>query len=343
MKTWKRDLWVQVDPLVYCNVCKPYKINTYDPGKYDISFVTSCPCLQKLHWAPEGLNALRKIEAFYAVYKSHNNSFPEKYFYGLTKGLDLSRNHLLNVNRHAPYCISKHFVAGMDFKVVHCECNKGALNFFCKNKTHSCTVRLNELLKHVSEEMEKKVYAYKKRLHGIDINHPLVGEIVNLRIPDVSAYNIFTTRLKDYLLLYDYHEHPSIPRYYLLQEASIYERKKNCKMCLIDCIFDSWFIRTHNDFIHDPFFLSLDDFIGLQNNKCSVKRKRFSSIINSPNRQELFKSFIIDQKLHLRNATIDRQENVRSFFCIPESGHVFEEFIDRCDIDLIPESSCLLH
>jgi len=342
-KTWKRDLFVKIDHVICCNVCKPYRINSYDPGKYDIKFVASCPCAKKLHWIPNGLHALRKIEAFYAVYKENGNEFPAKYFYGLTKGLDLNKNHLLSVNSHAPYCLSPNFVTGMKFKVVHCECNRGSVQFFCKNKTHSCTVRFSEIIKNVSEELQEKAYRYKKRLHGIDVDHPFVGEIVDIRIPDVSSYNVFTTRLKEYLLSYDYYEHPSIPRFYLLQEAAIYEREKSCRMCLIDCIFDTWFVKTNNDFVHDPFFLSLDDFIGLQNNKCGVRRKRFSRIINCYDRQEQFKNFIIKEKLHLRNAYVDRQDNTHGSFCVPEDGHVFEEFLETFNINLVPDSNCVLH
>lgn len=342
---WKtRHLRVQIQPLGVCYLCRPYLIDATSEGVYDDTFQSHCSCLKGFVGFPESIHSLRKVEIFYALYKENNDSFPKKYYHGLSKGLSLYENHLLRTNMAAPHCVSSSFLTSMDFTVVHAFSKDGTVFFHCKNKKNSCELKLSDLLHNVSEDLREQSFAYKKRFHGIDVNHPLVGAVVQLPVPDVALYSQFVDRLRNHLKTYNAYQHPSVPRYFLLQEASFYERTNNCRMCLIDCIFDTWFVRCHNDFVHEPFFLSLDEFIGLQNNKCGVSRKRFSKIINSPERREQFKSFILSTKMHKeRNPYYDRNKNLHSSFCIPEDGHVFEDFLDRCNINLVPDYNCVVN
>lgn len=333
MTSYKRQLRVRIKTPSTCPKCAPIGISVDDPNEYGSQFQTACTCLTSLESFPS-LENMAKIELLYAVYILNGKKMlPNLFYYGLNKGLNLSVEYFYNVITHSPFSVSNNFLDIMEFTIEYSVLKDEKRFFFVKNDSYSCLRSFTDIVSHADEELLNKIYSYTKRVKGIDSNHSAVGMKVKLLVPNIEKYKNFMQALEEYRAHFFQYQHPNIPKYFLLVEATYWESKLDCKLSLMDCILDTWIIKMHGERIHEPFFFSSKDFENLNENKGGVYRKSFSKIINTEDRKNKFKQFALRKQ----------KSNPRWFhtFCIPESGYIFEEFLEEAHISVGSQNFCV--
>ena len=333
MTSYKRQLRVTIRTPSTCPKCAPVCISVDDPNEYSTDFKSLCTCLSSLEKVPS-LENMAKIDLLYAVYTLNGNKMlPNLFYYGLNKGLNLSVEYFYNVITHSPFSVNGNFLDCMEFIIEYSVVKEEKRYFYVKNETYSCLRSFNDIVSNADEELLNKIFSYKKRVKGIDSKHSAVGMKVTLLVPNVIKYKNFMEALQDYRAHFFPYQHPTIPKYFLLVEATYWESKLDCRLCLMDCILDTWIITMHGERIHEPFFFSSKDFENLNENKGGVYRKSFSKIINTEEKKRKFKNFAFRKQ----------KNNPRWFrtFCIPESGCIFEEFLEEASIPLVAQEYCV--
>ena len=322
----RRFLSVEIQDMETCEDCVPYEIPTINTDRYHRHF--QCRCFQNSCGYPYGIVPMRKIELFYCIY-SLCERMPYQHYNGLRYGLSLGSSNTIirKCNQICPFSLHNDFKKLVKVQIEFCFYNRSKIQFKCISSDLSVILSRQEVESKLTSEEIYKGQQYKKRLLGCDISHPYVGLFIEILHPDYLKFDRFANNLRYFIENYHHLALPRLPHFDVLERSAAFERTQNLKLCLADCLFDSWFFKLNADCsrVISCFFFDLQDFIHLQQGKRNVRPKDLSRIINTQVKKDLLVDFVEE--------TLGRKRC--PFFCVPENSITFETFLDAKEINLL--------
>ena len=313
MLLMKSNLSVVVDEIKFCKKCKPIKLQKSDSKKYATTFKSSCNCLSgNFSWNP--FMDMRKIELFYILSKLKRNiSFAH---YGISKKFtNFGMNHLSFCYVICPDSIHHDFQEEHIFTNVRYEEKQHESYYVCTSNTY-------------------------QTLHFKKEEIPEVKKFAKL-VPNISFFQTIIDAIKNCLNNISNYTYSKMPPFQFLTDASMHERKLKLKLSLFQCLVNTWFIefkylrvkkkidgvdkwvRLKNNYTINLYYYSFQDFINYKENKGSLRRKQYSTILNSYEKIDQFKKFL----------NIHKEKRHRDYFCIPEDSVTFENFLIIANIN----------
>lgn len=311
----KSNLSVVVEEIKFCKKCKPIKLQKSDTKKYDTIFKSSCNCLSgDFSWNP--FIDMRKIELFYILSNLKNNmSFAH---YGISKKCtNFTMKQLSFCYVICPDSIHHDFQEEHIFTNIRYEEKKHVSYYVCTSNTYQTL--------YFKEEEIPKVNTFAKRVPNISFYETIINAINNC-CNNISNYT-----------------YSKMPPFQFLTDASMYERTLKLKLSLFQCLVNTWFVefkylrvkkkvdgkdkwvRLKNNYSINLYYYSFQDFINYKENRGSLRRKQYSTILDTYEKIDRFKKFL---NLH-------KEKRQRDYFCIPEDSITFEKFLSVANINLL--------